>query len=182
MQIDYMWKRLCSWYRTTFWSYEKQARYAGVKMGDHNFIMSHFWTSEPYLIEIGSHCQLTLGCHVYTHGGGSAIRALYPDFDAFGKIKIGDYVYVGNYALIMPGVTIGNNVIIGAGSIVTKSVPSNVVVAGNPAKILCSLEEYVQRNMIYNTSTKKMNKKDKRNFLLNLNEEKFIKKTLMKND
>jgi len=174
-----MWNRICNWYKTTFWSYEKQARKAGVRMGDNNFVMSHFWTSEPYLIEIGSHCQLTLGCHVYTHGGGSALRAKYPDFDAFGRIKIGNYVYVGNYALIMPGVTIGDNVIIGAGSIVTKSIPSNVVVAGNPAKILCNIEEYMQRNIKYNIGSKKLNKKEKRELLLSISEDKLIKKSTL---
>lgn len=53
--------RLIDLYRRTFWSYAKQAKYAGVKMGENNFIDSHFWTSEPYLIEIGDNCQITGG-------------------------------------------------------------------------------------------------------------------------
>ena len=52
-----------------FWSFERQARYAEVEMGTNNFIGSAFWSSEPYLIKIGSHCQITAGTHIHTHGG-----------------------------------------------------------------------------------------------------------------
>ena len=57
-----------------------------------------------------------------TYGGGGAVRVQLPDFDCFGKVTIGDYVYIGKRALIMPGVTLGNHVV-AAGSVVTKSVP-----------------------------------------------------------
>lgn len=60
-------------------------------------------------------------------GGGGAVRSKYPKFDTFGKVVIGDWVYIGTNALIMPGVTIGNNVLVAAGSVVTKSVPPGVV-------------------------------------------------------
>lgn len=51
-------------------------------------------------------------------------------------VKIGDNVWIGGCATILPGVTIGDNVVIGAGSVVTRDIPSDVVVAGNPAKII----------------------------------------------
>ncbi|MCA6046142.1 hypothetical protein KQP74_01455 [Bacteroides thetaiotaomicron] len=51
------------------------------------------------------------------------MRVQLPDFDCFGKVTIGDYVYIGKRALIMPGVTLGNHVLVAAGSVVTKSVP-----------------------------------------------------------
>lgn len=95
-----------------------------------NFIDSDFWSSEPYLISIGSHCQITSDVKFYTHGGAGAVRRFYPNFDTFGKIQIGDYVYIGSGAKIMPWVKVGDNVLIAAGSVVTKSVPSNMVVAG----------------------------------------------------
>lgn len=145
-------------------------------MGKENFIASHFWSSEPYLIKIGSFCQITAGVKLYTHGGAGAARRWYPKFDTFGKVSIGDYVYIGNDAKIMAGVTIGDNVLIAAGSIVTKSIPSNVVVAGNPAKYICSIEEYLERNMGYNTDTKGMSAKDKKIRLLSMEESKFIRK------
>lgn len=168
--------RLCNLYRCAFWPLEKQARYAGVKLGDNNFIASKFWSSEGYLITIGSNCQLTANSKIFTHGGGGAVRQKYPEFDTFGKVTIGDYVYVGNSALIMPGVTIGDNVLIAAGTVVTKSLPSNIVVAGNPAKFICTMDEYIERNIRYNTNTKSFSMNDKKEFLLSMSEEKFIKK------
>lgn len=169
-------RKLCKIYRETFWSLEYQARHAGVKMGEANFIASRFWDTEPYLIEVGSHCQITGGARLFTHGGAGAARRLYPQFDTFGKVTLGDYVYLGNNSLVMPGVTIGDNVLVAAGSVVTKSIPSNVVVGGNPAKIICSLDEYITRNMKYNTNSKGMNPREKRTLLLSIDEGRLIRK------
>ncbi len=166
-------------YRRLFWSLEKQARNVGVDMGSHNFIASRFWSTEPYLIKIGNYCQIAAGVKLFTHGGAGAARRQYPKFDTFGKVLIGDYVYIGNNSLIMPGVSIGNNVLVAAGSVVTKSVPSNVVVGGNPARIICSLESYIERNVKYNTDTKGLNASVKKNVLLKLEEAKFVKKDIM---
>lgn len=58
-------------------------------------------------------------------------------------IIIGDNVYIGSNAVILPGVTIGDNVIIGAGAIVSENIPSNIVVTGNPARAVCSVEDYM---------------------------------------
>lgn len=165
---------------TVFSTLEKQAIHAGVNIGKNNFISSKFWSSEGYLIKIGNNCQITAGVKFFTHGGGGAIRKEYPKFDCFGKVTIGNYVYIGNNSLIMPGVTIGDNVLVAAGSVVTKSVPSNVVIGGNPAKIICSIEEYIKNNMQYNTNSKGLTFKEKKALLLNLPEEKFIVKKYMK--
>ncbi len=153
----------------------KYARHLGVKIGKNNLIGKGHWSSEPYLISVGSHCQLTT-CKIFTHGGGCAVRRTHPDFDCFGKVSIGDYVYIGANALIMPGVTIGDNVLIAAGSVVTKSVPSGMVVAGNPAKIICSVEDFYQRNKNYDLHSKGMLGPEKKEMLLNLPDESFIKK------
>ncbi len=163
-------------YRRFFWSLEKQARYEGVIMGNHNLIMSKFWDTEAYLIKIGSYCQLTEESRIYTHGGALLAREKYPQFDFFGKVELGDRVYVGAGARIMPGVTIGDNVLIASGSIVTKSIPSNVVVAGNPAKFVCTMDEYIEKNLPYNTDSKKLDSLAKKKFLLTLPEEKFVRK------
>lgn len=163
-------------YKILFWSLEKQAIHAGVKLGKDNFIASHFWSTEPYLIKIGEHCQITNGVKFFTHGGAGAVRCWFPKFDTFGKIIIGNYVYIGNNSLIMPGVTVGDNVLIAAGSVVTKSIPSNMVVGGNPAKIICKIEDYIKNNIQFNTNTKGINQEDKRRILESLTEEKYIKK------
>ena len=65
--------------------------------------------------------------------------------DKVATIEIGNHVFVGNGTILMPGIKIGNNVVIGAGSVVTKSIPSNSVVAGNPARILCTFDEYAAK-------------------------------------
>jgi len=58
-------------------------------------------------------------------------------------IVIGDNVFVGTGAIILPGVRIGNNIIVAAGSVVTKDVPDNIVVGGNPARKIKSIDEYI---------------------------------------
>lgn len=160
-----------------YWHYiaspEKYARHIGVNIGKNNLISKKHWSSEPYLITVGSNCQLTT-CQIFTHGGGNAVRRNHPDFDVFGKVVIGDYVYIGASALIMPGVTIGDGALVAAGSVVTKSVPSGMVVAGNPAKILCSVEDYYERNKQYDLHTKGVANKKK--VLLSLPDDRFIKK------
>ena len=114
-----------------------------------------------------------------THGGAGAVRRWYPKFDTFGKIILGDYVYLGKNTMIMPGVSIGDNVLVAAGSIVTKSIPSNVVVGGNPAKVICTIEQYIEKNKKYNTNSKGMSVKEKKQLLLSLPEDMFIKKNYL---
>lgn len=59
-------------------------------------------------------------------------------------VKLGDNVWIGGGASILPGVTIGDNCVIGAGSVVTKDVESNTIVAGNPARFIRSITPGVQ--------------------------------------
>lgn len=168
-------RRLIEKFRKLCYSPDKWARHIGVNIGTNNLIGKSHWSSEPYLITVGSNCQLT-DCKFFTHGGGGAIRDKHPDFDCFGKVVIGDWVYIGTQSLIMPGVTIGNNVLVAAGSVVTRSVPDGMVVAGNPARIICTVEEYYERNKKWDIGTKRLSREEKRKVLLSLPEEKFIKK------
>ena len=68
-----MLNKIKSIYRRLFWSLEKQARFVGVEIGNNNFVASSFWSSEPYLIKIGNHCQITAGVKIFTHGGGELL-------------------------------------------------------------------------------------------------------------
>ena len=104
------------------------------------------------------------------------IRRQIADFDSFGKVVIKDWAYIGAHAQIMPGVTIGEGAVVAAGSIVTKSVPDGMVAAGNPAKVICSVNDYIQRNLKYNLKTKGNSIKEKKRYLLSLNDDAFIKK------
>lgn len=171
-----MFGRILNLYKKIFWSDEKFARSIGVKIGKDCSIATRNFGSEPYLISIGDNVQITNDVRFATHGAGWVLRKKYPKFDCFGKISIGNNVYIGNCVLIMPGVSVGDNVIIGAGSVVTKSIPDNTVVAGNPAKILTTIEEYENKMISFNLDTKQMNYQEKKEFLTKLSEEKFIKK------
>ena len=76
----------------------------------------------------------------------------------------------------MKGVTIGDGAVVGAGSVVTKDVPANTIVAGNPARVICSLEEFIAKNEPYNLNSKGLDAKAKENLLKSLPEDRFIKK------
>lgn len=157
-----------------FMSPEKYAKFIGVNIGTNNFIPDKdCWSSEPYLITIGNNCAITNGVRIFTHGGARVARMKYPDFDVFGKVTIGDWVYIGTNSLIMPGVTIGDGALIAAGSVVTKSIPSGVVVGGNPAKIISTVDNYIKNNVAFNLNSKRMSNEEKRVFLQQVSEEKF---------
>lgn len=159
---------------------EKYARHIGVEIGKDCLIATKSWSSEPYLVKIGNHVQITNNVYIHTHGGANCIRKEYPDFDVFGKVQIKDWAYIGAYAQIMPGVTIGEGALVAAGSIVTKSVPPHCVVGGNPAKIICTTADYFQNNEVYNLKCKSLSKIDKKRFLLSLSDDNFISKSYLR--
>lgn len=155
---------------------EKQARHYGVTIGENCLIATRRWSSEPYLITIGNHVQVTEDVWFHTHGGGNTIRFEVPDYDSFGKITIQDWAYIGSGSHILPGVTIGEGALVAAGSIVTKSVPPRTVVGGNPARVICTVEEYKKKNLKYNTKTYGMSAEEKKKVLFSLPEDMFIRK------
>jgi maltose O-acetyltransferase len=91
-------------------------------------------------VRIGENCFMAPGVHIYTaaHPIHPFERIAGPEF---GKpVTIGDNCWIGGRAVINPGVTIGKNVVVASGSVVTKDVPDNVVVGGNPARIIKKIE------------------------------------------
>lgn len=91
-------------------------------------------------VSFGDNCMLAPGVHIYT-----ATHPLDPTERNSGReyakpITFGNNVWIGGSAVINPGVTIGDNVVIASGAVVTKDVPDNVVVGGNPAKIIKQIE------------------------------------------
>lgn len=159
----------------------KYARHLGVKVGDNTLIADkRHWSSEAYLVSIGNNCDITVGVKIHTHGGGRILRSSIPDYDSFGKVRIGNNCYIGAFSQIMPGITIEDNVLVAAGSVVTKSVPSGYVVGGNPARIICTTASFIERNSKYNLHSKGMSQKEKRQFLLSLPDNKFMVKPFLK--
>jgi acetyltransferase-like isoleucine patch superfamily enzyme len=128
------------------------ARRWGVRVGEETRLGRVSFGSEPYLITIGTRCQITDGVCFITHDGGTwVLRHLKGYFGSkFGTITIGDNVFIGLNAILLPGVTIGSNAVIGAGSVVTGPVPEGCVAAGNPARQICSIDEYFDRCLTAN--------------------------------
>ena len=98
---------------------------------------SHCW-----LIEIGDNVTMAPRVHVLCH---DASTKQFIGYTKIGRVTIGDNVFIGAESVILPGVIIGNNVIIGANSTVTHDIPDNSVAAGTPARLLCSLDEYLEK-------------------------------------
>lgn len=107
----------------------------GMKCGE-NFSRQQGCFIDPshcWLISIGDNVTFSIRVTVLAHD--ASMKAMV-GYARIGKVHIGDNVFVGANATILPGVTIGNNSVIAANSVVTKNVPEGCVVAGNPAKIL----------------------------------------------
>ncbi len=105
--------------------------------------------SEPYLIHLHRNCRISEHVTFITHDGGTwAFRNDNPKYKhviKYGKIEIGEYSFIGANSTILPGVKIGDHCVIGACSLVNKDIPSGMVVAGVPAKIICSTEDYAEK-------------------------------------
>lgn len=127
----------------------KYLKWIGLNFGEDLHIYGSplkMFGSEPWCITLGNHVHITDGVKFVTHDGGTLIyRHLVPDLEITKPIKVGDYVYFGTRSMVMPGVTIGDNCVIAAGAIVTRDVPSNSVVAGVPARVIKSSDEYFEK-------------------------------------
>ena len=148
----------------------KYWRDKGVTIGDGCEIYSSAsFGSEPYLISLGDHVRVNSGVIFVTHDGGVwVLRGIdegFRDVDLFGRISVGNNVHIGTNALIMPGVTIGSNCIIGCGAIVTKSVPDNSVAVGIPARVIENIEEYKEKHIHNFDRTKTLSSSEKEKFL-----------------
>lgn len=118
-------------------------RSQGASIGDNCRILIRNLGSEPYLVHIGNHCTISGDVVFLTHDGATWVfTEELPSLQRFGTIEILDNCFIGYGAILMPNIRIGPNSIVGAGAVVTKHVPPNTVVAGSPAKLICTLEEY----------------------------------------
>lgn len=108
--------------------------------------------SEPYLIKLGNYVRVNAGVQFVTHDGGTWVLCQLNSIEnaskieIFGKITVGNNVHIATNAIIMPNVCIGDNVIIGCNAIVTKDIPDNSVAVGIPARVIESLDDYINKN------------------------------------
>lgn len=98
--------------------------------------------SHSWLIEIGDNVTLAPRVHVLAH---DASTKAFLGYTKIARVTIGNNVFIGAESVVLPGVTIGNNVVIGANSTVTHSIPDNSVAVGCPARVICSLDEYIAK-------------------------------------
>lgn len=122
-----------------------------IEVGDGTYFFSPCTTTvdvqRPWMLKIGRYCKITAGviilCHDYSR---SVLRRAYGEIVGEArKTLIGDNVFIGMNSIILMGSSIGNNVIVGAGSVVSGKIPDNTVVAGNPAKVICKLDDYYHK-------------------------------------
>lgn len=150
-------------------------RKKGAKIGKHcEIYKSANFGSEPYLITVGDHVRINEGVWLVTHDGGywvlrdkhSGLSDEFSDMDHFGKIVIGNNVHIGTDAIIMPGVTIGDNCVVACGAVVTHDIPSGSIVGGVPAKLIETLDEYSKKAKKVGIHTKYMSQVQKKEYLL----------------
>lgn len=120
---------------------ELQARTpnSSIRIGNYTAINNNFLAIACNRIDIGEHCRIGINCQMMdfdAHGIAADQRSSVGEIS---EIVIGDNVWIGNNVIVLPGVHIGSNSIIGAGAVVTKDVPENVIYAGVPAKFIKSL-------------------------------------------
>ena len=148
----------------------KYWREKGVTIGEGCQIYSSAsFGSEPYLISLGNHVRINAGVDLVTHDGGVWVLRELDDklknADLFGRISVGNNVHIGTKAMIMPGVTIGDNCIIGCGAIVTKSIPNNSIAVGVPARVIETIDEYKEKHIDHVDLTKGLTYVEKREYL-----------------
>lgn len=131
--------------------FENYLREKGVRIGKHFMVWTKMQFSidltRPWLIEIGDNVEITAGVTILTHGYDWCVihHKTGEILGSAGKVKIGNNVFIGTKATILGGTTIGDNVIIGANSLAKGELEPNSVYAGNPARKIATLEEYITK-------------------------------------
>lgn len=150
----------------------KKYRLKGAIIGEGVRAFSPITSSEPYLLKVGNNVTVATGVKFITHDN-SAIKLYDNATDFVGSITIGDNVFIGANSLILPGITIANNCIIGAGAVVCRScINPGTVIAGNPAKPIGSIEKMRDK---YQDKIFDFRNKNRRDEILN-NRDRWIKR------
>ncbi|MBE6924091.1 MAG: acyltransferase [Ruminococcaceae bacterium] len=125
-------------------SYQSELEYLlshGMKLGQNSTIHAGFQIDSgwPWLISIGDNVTIAPSVTILAHDASTNVVKC---CTKLGRVDIGNNVFIGTHSIILCNTRIGDNVVVGAGSLVTKNLPSNGVYAGVPAVRICSIEEY----------------------------------------
>jgi len=117
----------------------------GLKLGKRVYIHTTVIIDNdyPWLISIGDDCTFSANVIILAHDASSKPYLGYVKID---KVTIGCRTFVGAGSIILPGVNIGADVIVGAGSVITHDIPDNTVAAGNPARVIESTSEFIEKH------------------------------------
>ncbi len=110
-------------------------------IGDNTFINHNAYLMDGAPIKIGSYCFIGPNCGMYTAAHPLLAEERNRGFEKAKPIVVGDHVWIGADVTILPGVTIGDNAVIGAKSVVTKDIPAHVVAVGNPCRVVREITE-----------------------------------------
>lgn len=127
------------------WHRFRTLRKLGMHLGANVNLPPSVWidTSHCHLISIGDWCGFGEGCCILAH---DALANQFLDATRIGRVIIHNSCHIGARTVILPGVEIGPQAIIGAGSVVTRSIPSQAVAVGNPARVIYSLNDYLEKH------------------------------------
>lgn len=140
------WKKKIDLYGHNEYTIADYFRKQGAQIGSNCRILVSDLGSEPFLIKLGDNCTIAPDvCFINHDASAGLFRSEIPNLNVFGKIEIKDNCFIGYGAIILYDVTIGSNSIVGAGAVVTKDVPPNSVVAGVPARVITTTDEYKKR-------------------------------------
>ncbi len=151
MKLKKLARRIIDGPRASSADYVAYLRSLGMVIGDNSVIYSPKHCvidgTRPWMIEIGNNVSITEGVTILTHGyDWSVFKGMYGDvLGSAGRVKIGNNVFIGMNSTILKGVTIGDNVVIGANSLINKDVPDNCVVVGNPQRVVCDIDSYLEK-------------------------------------
>lgn len=120
-------------------------RQRGMGLGADVWLPASTWIDPDYsfLISIDAHCGFGEECLILAH---DAQMDEFLDGTRVGRVRIHESCHIGARTVILPGVEIGPRTIVGAGSVISRSLPPNSVCAGNPARVICSIDEYLEKH------------------------------------